>query len=55
MNKNNKRYCCYRHFLEGKSAKDATYCYNHVSLGVINPVHSHPDPLSKLSIEGLSI
>lgn len=51
----NKRYCCYRHFILGKTAKDSTHCYNHVSLGVVNPLHQHPRPHSPPSITGLAI
>ena len=35
-----KHYCCLYHFTQGKSLKASSPCYNHVQLGVINPLPS---------------
>jgi len=35
-----KRYCCLYHFTTGKQQKDSSPCFNHVALGVINPLPS---------------
>lgn len=33
----NDLYCCYRHFMQGRSNNEQTHCYGHVVKGVILP------------------
>ncbi|CAM6000964.1 unnamed protein product [Sphagnum balticum] len=33
----NDLYCCYRHFVQGRSRNEQTHCYGHVVKGLILP------------------